>query len=101
MSKKLKLRVLWNKKFFGVAVDQVHEKATFPLTSYYFWPQTDAWEQLKLGLDTKMWLDESEKIKLLNLTADLMKIWQSGYTRITDELIKQQCTSVKFSKLES
>ena len=38
---------------------------------------------------------------ILSLKQFLLKIWQSGYTRITDELIKQQCTSVKFSKLES
>ena len=53
VSQQLKLNVIWVKNFLGFAVDQTIEKTSYPLTSYYLWPRTEAWEQLKLELDSK------------------------------------------------
>ena len=57
----LKLKVTWFKNFLGLAIDQVSLNQKYFLTSYYFWPKTDAWEQLKSELDAKPWLTTREK----------------------------------------
>ena len=63
----LKLKIIWFKDFLGLAIDQVDFNQRYSLTPYYFWPKTEAWEQLKLELDSKGWLPEKEKVLILNL----------------------------------
>ena len=48
MSANLRLKVLWLKNCLGLSIDQVSLKSQLPITFYYFWPRTEAWEQLKL-----------------------------------------------------
>ena len=83
---KLKLKVLWVENILGFGVDQLTIKQQSPLTLYYFWPRTEAWEQLKSELDSKLWLSKEEKIKILNLVADIMNHWRKH--RNTDSLEK-------------
>ena len=64
-AQKLKLKVLWLKNVLGLAIDQTVIKQSYPLTQYYFWPRTEAWDQLKLELDSKPWLSDKEKISTL------------------------------------
>ena len=90
--KPLKLRVLWLKNVLGLAVDQTILKQSYPLTQYYFWPRTEAWDQLKLELDSKPWLSEKEKIIILNLTTDIITHWRNY--RNTEEV---EDTAKKFS----
>jgi 30S ribosomal protein 3 len=73
----LKVKVIWSNKFLGIAVDQVKTKQRwcYFLTPYYFWPKTEAWSQLKLELDSKLWLTEKEKIEILQLAGDVMNYW--------------------------
>jgi len=53
---RLRLRVAWFKNFLGLAIDQANSSQQHSLTLYYFWPKTEAWEQLKLELNSKNWL---------------------------------------------
>lgn len=76
MAYKLKLKVLWVENILGLGIDQQTIKQQYPLTLYYFWPRTEAWEQLKSELDSKSWLSKKEKIKVLNLAADIMNHWR-------------------------
>jgi len=72
----LKVKVIWSNNFLGLAIDQVDLKQRyFFLTPYYFWPKTEAWGQLKLELDSKLWLTEEEKIEILQLAGDVMNYW--------------------------
>lgn len=73
----LKVKIIWTKNFLGIAIDQVNEKqrSYYFLTPYYFWPKTEAWSQLKLELDSKLWLTEKEKIEILQLAGDVMNYW--------------------------
>ena len=48
-----------------------------PITNYYFWLKTEAWEQLKLELDSKLWLGTDEKIEILKTTGEVMNYWLS------------------------
>ena len=72
---KLKLRVVWCKNFLGLAINQLNSNGEYFLTRYYFWPKTEAWEQLKLELDTKLWLTSEEKVEILKISSDAMKYW--------------------------
>ena len=77
-SQQLKLKVLWLKNVLGLAIDQTVTKQSYPLTQYYFWPRTEAWDQLKLELDSKPWLSEKEKIVILNLATDIITHWRTN-----------------------
>ena len=71
----LKLKIVWSKNFLGLSIDQLSINYQYPLTQYYFWPKTQAWEQLKLELDSKLWLKSERKIKILKNAGDIMNYW--------------------------
>jgi len=99
--KPLKFRVLWLKNVLGLAVDQTILKQSYPLTQYYFWPRTEAWDQLKLELDSKPWLSEKEKIVILNLTTDLISYWRQNRTTEKIEDLTNNFSEVTFVELRS
>ena len=74
---KLKLKVAWFKENLGLAIDQISSDYNSLLTPYYFWPKTEAWEQLKLELDSKLWLTQVEKVEILKVTSNVMNYWLS------------------------
>jgi|TARA_B110000971_G_scaffold34746_1_gene32577 30S ribosomal protein 3 len=73
----LRLKVVWFKNFLGLAVDQVVLNQHYSLTPYYFWPRTEAWEQLQLELDSKLWLTQADKVAILKTTGHVMDYWLS------------------------
>ncbi len=81
VSNQLKLRVFWLKDALGLAIDQTFLDQVYPLTQYYFWPRTEAWEQLQLDLDTKTWLSENEKLVILNIATDVIEHWRNYRNR--------------------
>ena len=86
----LKLKVFWFKNVLGLAIDQVTLNQKYPLTTYYFWPKTEAWEQLKLEVDSKLWITKKEKEKILQTTGDVIKYWLSYQNTKAVENIKEE-----------
>ena len=86
---RLRLKVAWFKNFLGLAIGQVNSSQHHFLTPYYFWPKTEAWEQLKLELNSKTWLTQEEKIRILKITRDVMEYWLSYRNTKTIEDFKE------------
>ena len=81
--------LIWFKDFLGLGIDLVLPKQKYSLTPYYFWPKTEAWEQLKLELDSKLWLDEEEKAQILQVAGNVMNHWLlNRKTKTTQEFRK-------------
>ena len=91
----LKLKIVWFKNCLGLAIDQVGSNQQYSLTPYYFWPRTEAWEQLKLELDSKIWLTQDEKIEVLKVAGDVMKYWLAYRDVKTVENLKTEFQEVE------
>lgn len=74
----LNLQVLWLDDSLGLAVNQKTTEGIVPLTPYYFWPVSEAWEQIRFELDSKPWIPEEERVMLLNLVVKAMNEWQQS-----------------------
>ena len=101
MPQQLTLKVLWLKNVLGLGINQTVGNQTYPITPYYFWPKTEAWEQLKLELDSKPWLSKKEKILVLNLTTDIVNHWRNFRTTESFGNIKDKFCDVEFVELNS
>lgn len=67
-------------KNLGLAVDQVIPgvSGTIPLSPFFFWPRKDAWEELRLMLESKPWVSQKQMIILLNHATDIINLWQES-----------------------
>ncbi|XP_057788602.1 30S ribosomal protein 3, chloroplastic-like [Salvia miltiorrhiza] len=75
---RLLLKFIWMEKNIGIAIDQLIPggHGTIPVSPYYFWPRKDAWEELKLMIETKPWISQKQKVILLNQATDIINLWQ-------------------------
>ena len=97
----LKLRILWVKDSLGLAVDQIGLEEHYALTPYYFWPKTEAWEQLKLNLNSKFWLTQDDKMAILKTTSEVMEYWLFYRNSTTVKKFKEEFKDVKVITLDS
>lgn len=80
---KFTFKILWLDKNVAIAIDHSVSKNISPLTSYFFWPRNDAWEQLKTELDSKPWISETDKIEILNKATEIINFWQEKSKEIS------------------
>jgi len=78
---KFKLNILWLENKLGISIDQIQSGKRIPLTNYFFWPESDAWEQIRNELNSKPWILNEEKAELLNTTAVTMNKWQDFFKK--------------------
>ena len=99
MTQQIKLKVLWLKNSLGLAIDYKLSNQTYSLSQYYFWPKTEAWDQLKLELETKHWLTKPEKIKVLNLTTKVMNQWKNSQSLENFDVMETDCSGINIIKV--
>ena len=87
---KFVLKFLWLEKSIAVSLDQKIADKTMPLTEYFFWPQKDAWEEMKFFLDTKGWISQVDSIALLNRITEVINYWQDK-----EDLHKREISKVR------
>ena len=74
--KKFTLKIIWLHYNIGLAIDHIAHKGYSPLSSYFFWPRNDAWNQIKTELESKPWISDHDKISLLNQVTLIINYWQ-------------------------
>ncbi|CAM8930958.1 unnamed protein product [Rhodiola kirilowii] len=76
---RLVLKFIWMEKNIGLGLDQmIPGHGTVPLSPYYFWPRKDAWEELKVLLESKPWISQKQMIIFLNQATDIINLWQQS-----------------------
>lgn len=71
------VKFLLMKNFLAVCLDQkVSQECFNPLTQYFFWPQKDAWEEMKNFIDNNDWISEKEAIIILNRVTEVINFWE-------------------------
>ena len=93
----LEVSVLWLDDCLGIAIDQCTLSSRTALTTYYFWPRNDAWEQIKIELDSKIWVKESEKVRILNQVTKILNLWQNSLERKNIEYVTNHFKELKFT----
>jgi 30S ribosomal protein 3 len=101
VSYQLKLKVVWLPNLLGLGIDQITFNQRHPLTAYYFWPRTEAWDQLRSELESKPWLNKKDKIELLNVAADVMNYWRQYRNTEQVENVKNQFFEADFIDLQN
>ena len=93
---KFKLRVLWLENSLGLAINQINSNLSIQLTAFYFWPKTDAWEQLKVELQSKPWIEKRDVIRLLNDISNIMNHWKKNRKIEGLEGVRLQYKEIEF-----
>ena len=62
----------------GVAVEQIINQRSIPITPYFFWPRNDAWELLRIEINSKIWISEKDKALILNNITNIFNTWQKN-----------------------
>jgi 30S ribosomal protein 3 len=77
--------LIWHENSLGVAVDQLRGDERISLTSYYYWPQSDAWSQIFIELKTRKWISRTEKIFLVDKTAEILNVFLEKKLRTSEQ----------------
>ena len=91
----LQIKIFWDKNFLGISLNQISFKHKFALTPYYFWPKIELLQQLKLELNSKLWLSKETKIETLKIVGNVMNYWLSYRKIKTVENFRSEFANVK------
>lgn len=78
------LKFMWFEKYLGVCLIKKVGNTFIPLTEYFFWPRTDAWEQMRIFLLNKNWITKKDCVLILNLLTDVINYWQDDVNKKVD-----------------
>lgn len=94
---KLVLKFLWLDNVIAVCLDQKIENNFIPLTDFYFWPQVDSWEKMKIFLESEPFISQEEVVSLLNQLTEVINLWQERYNMQVDLIsLNKRFSNVEF-----
>ena len=106
MAEQITLKVLWSENLLGLSLDQTLKKesgnfSSRPLTPYFFWPRTRAWDQLNDALTAATWIGKEEKVATLNLASTVINNWQNDQTELNKKMVEKKLSDVVFVEVNS
>jgi 30S ribosomal protein 3 len=73
------LKFLLLEKVIAVCLDQrISQDRLNPLTEYFFWPQKDAWEDMKKFIDNNDWISQKDTVNILNTITEVINLWEES-----------------------
>lgn len=98
------LKFIWFKnKSIAVSLDLKILDKTVPLTEYFFWPKSDAWEDMRVCLESIDWINSTDIVKILNQLTEVINYWQDtnvSQSNLDCDSIKQKFPACKFVFLD-
>jgi 30S ribosomal protein 3 len=76
-------RILVLDSCLGLAIDYCSKSECKPITHYHFWPKNEAWDLIRLELDSKPWITPQDKMVILNKTSEIFNCWQKGDLKLS------------------
>ena len=93
---KYALKFIWLDRTIGVCLDQHTPRGeSVLLTDFYFWPQVDAWEKIKLFLEQSPFISQNESILILNQITEVINFWQEKNIKDLDR-VREKFPSIHF-----
>lgn len=95
----LKLKFLWfGSKGIAVALDQKLFNKVVPVTEYFFWPKSDAWDDMRFCLKSSSWITQNELVLILNQLTEVINFWQEKSDLSSDsfDIIKSKFPDCDF-----
>jgi hypothetical protein len=94
---KLVFKFLWLDSVIAFSLDQSIGNKYIPLTDFYFWPQVDAWEKMKVFLESQPFITKEETVVLLNFLTEVINMWQDRYNLKLDVLsLRSKFPDIRF-----
>ena len=84
-----------------IALAQKTGNAILPLPDFYSWPTKDAWEEIRVFLETQKWVSSAESVSLLNTITQVINYWDGQDPKVTKDIsnIKKKFPTSLYSNL--
>lgn len=74
-----RLKFLWfGTKGIAVALNQTYLGKSLPITEFFFWPRSDAWDDMRICLKAKLWISPNDLVFILNQLTEVINFWQDN-----------------------
>lgn len=84
-----RLKFIWfGSKGIAVALNQTFSGKSLPVTEYFFWPRSDAWDDMRVSLKSKPWISSNELVLILNQLTEVINFWQEKNDLERDHFIE-------------
>lgn len=72
-----RLKFIWfGTRGIAVALNQNLLGKVLPVTEYFFWPRSDAWDEMRICLKSKSWISANDLVFILNQLTEVINFWQ-------------------------
>nr|YP_009541023.1 putative ribosomal protein 3 [Lepocinclis playfairiana]AYQ93573.1 putative ribosomal protein 3 [Lepocinclis playfairiana] len=74
-----RLKFIWfGTKGIAIALNQIYMEKSLPVTEFFFWPRSDAWDDMRISLKSKSWISANDLVLILNQLTEVINFWQDN-----------------------